>query len=147
MKLVWTGLAALFSFMMNDPAYSADPPYHVTVGTESGVAGAQMAINFETRQQYSSMCHRTTVRLNVELPRVSNPPGPEVGYISFDTELKSDSICLMAFGPHRGGIELMMGDALPKIPDGDYHLRIDEEAYGAVRVQNGQATLIDDIPE
>jgi hypothetical protein len=67
---------------------------------------------------------------------------PPIGRIGFKTELRAATICVMPFGPHHGGVELLLGDALPRVPDGYYALQIDGRSYGYVAFEDGNARLL-----
>lgn len=125
---------------------SRAPAYKVEVGVDSGLTGeSRLSINYETVQIYSSMCGRKTSALELRVPQQRTQigiPTPAIGVISFETKLTANTLCLQAFGPHRGGVTLELGDAIPAIGNGYYALKIDGISYGYVVVADGEASLI-----
>lgn len=122
-------------------AAPAQLPYNVTVEAEEG----SLHIGLETKKTYSSMCGRKTTELKITEPK-SAPgmgiPRPALGLVSFKTALKSNTMCMMAFGPHRGGLTLAIGDAMPALAPGYYALEIDGKNYGYLLVSEDGAELL-----
>lgn len=153
MRSICNLFAAILVISLNQSAYSSTP-YMVVASAEQGLVGTTADITFVTVERFSSMCGRTTTNFAVALPVRADEdedavgiPQPKVGKISFDTELKPGTICLMALGPHRGGIKLTLGETLPAIPDGYYQLVIDGADYGYLFVHEEQVELVSDIPQ
>lgn len=148
MRALITFMMALFAITLNAVAYSDDEPYRVAVVSDAGLTEPTVEISFETVADYSSMCGRTTSSLELTLPAADDPRlgliPATTGRIEFVTTLKPGTICLMAFGPHRGGITLPLGDRLPGLADGYYALTIDGHDYGYIEVRDGAAQLVTD---
>lgn len=128
--------------LLSASAFAApDVPYQVEVGGDRN----NIRIGFLTKASYSAMCHRDTVALRLGEPQGPEVgiPSPPIGLIAFKTELKPDTICLTAEGPHNGSLFLARGSELPAIGLGYYALKIDGRNYGYVWVTQDGAELLD----
>jgi hypothetical protein len=102
-------LTALFSF-----SAFAGEKYTVTK-TEQKESG--LTISYKTNSINRSMCYMTTTELKLTLES-----------IEITSSVLPGSICMMAFGPHRGSITFNVGDRLPNlIPGNVYQLIINGE--------------------
>jgi hypothetical protein len=108
-------------------------------------------VRFETVKVFSSMCHRQTTEVTVKEPSNLNArlgiPTPAVGLVSFKTQLNPGTICLQAFGPHTGGIDLPLGSSLPALHNGYYALDIDGANYGVLDVGGDDGVKLIDWSE
>ena len=90
-------------------------------------------IEYRTNKTHSSMCYLTVTTLKVTNPKFSWPEDEVLytGIIEVESEVQPNSMCLMAFGPHRGTIKLHFGEQAPYIQKGSaYRLIINGEDQG-----------------
>lgn len=99
--------------------------------------GSRFLIYVET-QIKNCMCELSMKDFSIKIPAT----GSESGIISFNTYVKSNSYCAMAFGPHRGTFIFEKGLSLPQILNGTYILIIDEIAFGYLKISDDNAELI-----
>ncbi len=101
-----------------------------------------VSLRYSTVEQHSSMCHLANSKLEIDLGQPSFS-GHQDYKISIHAAQDLKGFCLMAFGPHSGGIQLKKGTGLPNLPLGDYALSINDEDYGTLRVTAEGAKLLD----
>lgn len=124
--------------------FASAKEYNVDVKTVLEDA-KKVQINVETTEQMSSMCGLTVTKLEI-----TNPVALGFLDIDMDTPLRQikvkfendpNAMCLMAFGPHRGGIALDIGYSLPNVL-GEYDLIINDVNYGKLNVSVDQAATL-----
>lgn len=103
--------------------------------------GNETLLKISTIEHKSSMCYLTPVSYSIELPDYDSV-NREGGKIFFDVMLLPDTICMMAFGPHRSTLHLMTGKELPLIPDGGYDIIINGHTEGEVVVRGGKVEFV-----
>ena len=139
---MWKNLLVPAALLASAPALAqqdAAPTYDVTVQANA----RSVRLTFETIEDQSAMCALRTSFLEVDIPMIAPRTGAAVGAaIIAETELDPDTICLQAIGPHTGTIVFEKGPELPEIRHGSYHLFLDDEYYGLLRVSRGGASLI-----
>ncbi len=99
-------------------------------------------ISFQTVERMSSICHMTVNRLVLDYGVTLNSRRPVYsGKIRFSAATDLMSMCLRAFGPHRGSLALNRGSSLPSLRKGRYALTINGESYGVLVVEAGAVRL------
>ena len=104
--------------------------------------GQSVAINWTTKQTFSSMCGMGVDSLKLK-PVTQTWQGDVQfpGAIEIETSTNRFAMCMMAFGPHRGGMNLPLGYQLPHLADGEYNLLINGQDYGVLSVSAEEVFL------
>jgi hypothetical protein len=107
------------------------------------VEGAQqVALSFTTTETHSSMCHLATKELTIVAPKIDFATGEQTrGQIKVSASVDPGSMCLMAFGPHRGGLTFTRGNGLPNLVDGAYDVTINGLAVGRMTLAEAAVTF------
>lgn len=101
------------------------------------------ALNVTTVETHSSMCGLQVTKLEITNPTMAF--GIEIlpiKTLNIEFQQNPQSMCLMAFGPHRGGIALDIGQSLPAL-NGVYNLVINDEEYGLLRVSREEGAVLE----
>jgi hypothetical protein len=111
--------------------YAQNFPFPVENGyvvTNVVQEGDLLKISYQTKATMNSMCYMKTKALKLVKGKESfDPTFSEPGKIQITSSVDPSSMCLMAFGPHRGYIEFNLGEQLPKLDKGIYQLTINGE--------------------
>ncbi len=108
----------------------------------------KVQISVETTEQMSSMCGLKVTKLEI-----TNPVALDFLPVDMDTPVRQikvnfqtdpNAMCLMAFGPHRGGIALDIGYSIPSVL-GEYDLVINDVNYGKLNVSLDQAATLTEL--
>lgn len=120
------------------------------VGVENhytGEVATSFSLQVTTNEIHSAMCGLQLTKLEI-----TNPIVPLVGELlvvkNLILEFASDphAMCLMAFGPHRGGATLQIGSSLPMLT-GAYNLIVNGEDYGKIRIGAEEGATLDLMAE
>lgn len=133
------GLAGALSASANN--------FTVEINNDRVSEAKEFGLHVTTVETHSSMCGLTLTK--VEVTKSLVPNGIEimpVDDLKLNFELNPNAICMMAFGPHRGGATLAIGEALPKL-SGLYNLVINGEDYGILRVNAQDGAILENIVE
>lgn len=127
------------SLLVFSGALMASPSYNVNVSSKEG----QIHVRFTTKKTFSSMCTLSNTEVKLSLGDLAFGGEVEVnkGLIDLKARTLPHTMCMMAFGPHRGGISFNRGYSLPSLPNGEYSLRINGENAGTLLVKEGSASL------
>lgn len=130
------GVSTIFSASAKNFLVSTENQY-------SGEVVSSFNLKVQTSEQQDSMCG-----LVVSKVEMTNPQQLLEGEVLPVKELKIEFIrnpnamCLMAFGPDRGSVNLSVGKSLPKLM-GVYQLTINGEDYGLLRVGMEEGASLD----
>jgi hypothetical protein len=81
----------------------------------------KVTISYETIADKSAMCYMSATSLKMTKPEIDDYRIEvlKVGTIEIESSVAFNSICLMAFGPHRGSLSLNVGEQLPSVAKGE----------------------------
>ena len=111
---------------------TAQAERHAGYDVEVSQHGGSLHINYKTHFENSSMCHLKAYDLRISLPGGPLVPGrtvPAKGRVELIVSRDLNGMCMMAFGPHSGGLSLPVGSDLPQLPAGKYELVINGGRY------------------
>ncbi len=99
--------------------------YSVEVGASDTTD--TVGIQFATIQRFSSMCH-----LESEVVAVAAASKSQKGKINITARLNPRKMCMHAFGPHRGSVEIVKS----LLPAGKYEVFINDESQKVIEIKN-----------
>jgi hypothetical protein len=118
-------------------SFSFAKSLNVTVSQEK----EKINVRFTTTKTFSSMCGMTVTDANLEYGSLLGNEEVKKGKISLEAQTLPHTMCLMAFGPHRGATSFERGYNLPALRKGRYELRINGENYGSLVVADKEVKL------
>lgn len=134
-KGILVGLGLLVGMFAIDAQAAAS--FNVSARQEKNT----VVISFSTKEHMSSMCYLTTTKVEMEREVGFGALNNLDGRIEVTASHNPRTMCLMAFGPHRGSVNFERGLNLPTLADGRYRFILNGESYGTLNVTKSGVIL------
>lgn len=106
-------------------------------------ADNKVQISFTTKAHNSSMCYLSNNRVELQKKNSFGRRDEVEGRIEVSAAVSPTTMCMMAFGPHRGSISFDRGRQFPQLDNGKYELILNGENYGTLVVAADSVNLIE----
>ena len=116
---------------------SAEQSLNVEVGARDDM---QLFLGVSTKEIHSSMCGMEVTEYSVKTADFTLIGASANSRLELKFGYNPNAMCLTAFGPHRGSLEIAYGTSLPALA-GTYDLVINGESYGTLTVNENSISL------